>query len=153
MLKQTKEIISLTLFKLINNSFNQGVFPTAFKTVKIVPIFKSELKLMCNNYRPISLLPNISKIIEKLMNRRLNDFLEQEKWLYKFQFGFRMNFSTNNALMSIIENIQTHLDDGKFDAGVFVDLNKFSKTYHFADGTNIMQTNKSAYPLLLVKSK
>ena len=74
---------------------------------------------MCNNYRSILLLSNISKIIEKLLHRRLNDFLEQDKCFYKFRFGFRINFCTNNVFMSIIENIQTRLDDGKFVVGVF----------------------------------
>ena len=56
--------------------------------------------------------------------RRLNLFLEQHRCFYTFQFGFRLNFSTNNALMSIVENIQASLDDGNFAAGVFVDLKK-----------------------------
>ena len=123
MLKQTKKIISLPLSKLINSSFNQGVFPTAFKVAKVIPIFKSEPRLSKKS-EPISLLSNISKIIEKLMHRRLNDLLEQEKCLCKCQFGFRINSYTNNALMSLTENIRTHLDDGKFVAEVFVDLKR-----------------------------
>ena len=58
------------------------------------------------------------------MHERLNKFLEQETCFYSLQLGFRLNCSTNNALMSIIENIQTHLDDNKYVAGVFVDLKK-----------------------------
>ena len=58
------------------------------------------------------------------MHQRLNNFLEQQKCFYPFQFGFRLNFSTNNALMSIVENIQNLLDKGEYAAGVFVDLKK-----------------------------
>ena len=58
------------------------------------------------------------------MHKRLNKFLQQERCFYHLQFGFRVNFSTNNALMSIIENNQTHLDDSKYVAGVFLDLKK-----------------------------
>ena len=89
-----------------------------------VPIFKSETRLFCNNYRLIPLLFNIGKIIEKLIHLRFNLFLETRNCYYPFQFSFRLNFSTNNALMSIVENIQTLLDDGKYSAGVFVDLKK-----------------------------
>ena len=94
------------------------------KIAKVVLIFKSEARLLCNNYRPISLLSNIGKIIEKLIHLRLGLFLETRNCYYLFQFGFRLNFSTNNALMSIAENIQTQLDDGKYSAGVFVDFKK-----------------------------
>ena len=123
-LKEIKEMVSIPLSHLINKSFTSGIFPKIFKLAKIVPIFKSETRLAINNYRPISLLSNISKIIEKLMHQRLNQFLELHNCFYAFQFGFRLNYSTNNALMSIVENIQTQLDNGKFAAGIFVDLKK-----------------------------
>ena len=58
------------------------------------------------------------------MHKRLNRFLEQERCFYNLQFGFHVNHSTNNALMSIIENTQTHLDYDKYVVGVFVDLKK-----------------------------
>ena len=123
-LKEIHESISIPLSTLINRSLTTGVFPEICKIAKVVPIFKSETRLLCNNYRPISLLSNIGKIIEKLIHLRLNLFLETRNCYYPFQFGFRLNFSTNNALMSIVENIQTQLDDGKYSAGVFVDLKK-----------------------------
>ena len=94
------------------------------KITKVIPIFKSKTRLLCNNYRPISLLSNIGKIIEKSIHLRLNLFLETRSCNYPFQFGFRLNFSTSNALMSIVGNIQSQLDDGKYSAGVFVDLKK-----------------------------
>ena len=58
------------------------------------------------------------------MHQRLIFFLEQCNCYYRFQFGFRLNYSTNSALMSIVENIQTQLDNGEFPTGVFVDLRK-----------------------------
>ena len=69
-----------------------------------------------------------SLILEKLIHLRLNFFLETRNCYYPFQFGFRLDFSTNNALISIVENTQTQLDDGKYSAGVFVDLKKASDT-------------------------
>ena len=66
------------------------------------------------------------------MHKRLNKFLEQENCFYSLQFGFRLNCSTNNALMSIIENIQTQLDDNKYVGGVFVDLKRaFDTVDHY----------------------
>ena len=63
-------------------------------------------------------------IIEKLMQKRLNKFLEKERCLYNLKFSLRVNCSTNNALMSIIRNIQTNLDDSKYVPGIFVHLKK-----------------------------
>ena len=94
------------------------------KIAKVIPIFKSETRLLCNNYRPISLLSNTGKIIEELIYLRLDLFLGTRNCYYPLQFGFRLNFSTNNDLMSIVDFIQTQLDDGKYPAGVFVDLKK-----------------------------
>ena len=75
-------------------------------------------------------MSNISKIIEKIMHQRLNKFLEKSNCFYNLQFRFRLNLSTNNALLSIIENIQTDLDNGDFAAGVFIDL---KKAFHTVD--------------------
>ena len=66
----------------------------------------------------------MGKIIEELVHKRLNVFLEKEQIYYNFQFRFRLNLSTNNALLSIVESIQSHLDKNKFSAGVFFDLKK-----------------------------
>ena len=110
------------------------------KVAKVVPICKSETRLLCNNYKPICLLSNIGKIIEKLIQlRRLSLFLETRNCYYPFKFGFRINVSTNNALMSIVENIQTQLDDGKYSAGVFVDLKKAFDTVDHVS-TQVIQT-------------
>ena len=128
-LKKIKNEISISLSAIINNSFGKGIFPNLLKSAQVIPVFKSGSRLSCNNYRPISLLSNIGKIIEKLIHKRLNHFLEQHKVFYALQFGFRLNTSTNNALMSITENIQTHLDKNELTAGVFTDLRKVFDTF------------------------
>ena len=78
------------------------------------------------DYRQTSLLSNIGKITQKRMQQRLNFFIGQYNCYYPFQFGrvFKLNYSTNNALMSIVANIQTQLDNGDFATGVFVELRK-----------------------------
>ena len=123
-MKQIKDVISAPLAKLTNKSFHNSVFPKILKIVKAIPIFKSESIVARNNYRLISFLSNIGKIIEKLMYKRLRSFLETQNYFYPAQFGFRLNVSTNNALMSINENIQTQLDESKYCTRVFVDLKK-----------------------------
>ena len=118
-----KNEISKQLADLFNLSFTTGVFPSVLKTVKVVPVFKKDSKLDYNNYRPISLLSNIEKILEKLMHRRLYTFLNNKN-IYDLQFGFRQQYLTSHALINITENIRKALDDGNIGCGVFVDLQK-----------------------------
>ena len=101
-----------------------GVFPSVLKTAKVVPVFKKDSKLDYSNYRPISLLSNIEKILEKLMYKRLYTFLNKNNVIYNLQFGFRQQYSTSHALINITENIRKALDDGNIGCGVFVDRQK-----------------------------
>ena len=78
----------------------------------------------CENNRLISLLSNISKIFERVMSTRLENFLNLSEILYRFQFGFRKGFSTNHALLSIVEQIRSALDKKMFTCKVFIDLEK-----------------------------
>ena len=80
--------------------------------------------LDCNNYKPISLLPNISKIFEKLIRDRLSKFLEESKCLFSKQFGFRYKHSTTHALIDLTETIRKALDNDEFACGVFLDFKK-----------------------------
>ena len=97
---------------LFNFSLLTGVFPSALKTAKVVPVFKKDSKLDHSNYCPISLLSNIEKILEKLMYKRLHTFLNNNNIIYNSQFGFRQQYSTSHALINIIEIIRKALDDG-----------------------------------------
>ena len=101
-----------------------GVFSSVLKTAKVVPVFKKDSKLNCRNYRPISLLSNIEKIVEKPTYKRLYTFLNNNDIIYNLQFGFRQQYSTSHALINITENIRKALDDGNIGCGVFVDLQK-----------------------------
>ena len=77
-----------------------------------------------NNYCPISLLSILDKIMEKLMHKRLYNFMEENDILYHKQFGFRKGNSTINALIQITERIKESIDKGKFGCGIFIDLRK-----------------------------
>ena len=100
------------------------LFPNICKLVQVIPIFKNDFRLPCTNYRTISLLMNISKIFEKGIHSRLNLIFKQHNDLCPYQFGFQIDYSTNNALMTIVERIQKQLDARNYTAGVFVDLKK-----------------------------
>ena len=123
-MKQSNDIIVSPLAELLNKSFQSAIFPEIFKIAKVIPIFKCESQVICNNYKPISLFSNIGRLIEKLMHKQVYTFLEQQNCFYNAQFGFCLCLSPNNALMLITETIQSQLDQNKSCTGVFVDLKK-----------------------------
>ena len=112
----------MQLADLFNLSFVNGIFPSVLKNAKVVSVFKKDSKLDFGNYRPISLLSNIEKILEKLVYKRLYNFLNNNDII--FQFGFRQHYSTSHALINITENITKAFDEGNIGCGVFVDLQK-----------------------------
>ena len=118
------EDICKPLSYIFNLSFNSGIYPSMLKVANAIPVFKKDSKLIVSNYRPISLLSNINKILEKLMFKRVYEFLENNKCIYKLQFGFRSKHSTNHTLVDITETIRSALDGKKIAGGVFVDLQK-----------------------------
>ena len=125
-LKEIKKEISEPLSTLINLSFDTGDFPNYIKVAKVIPVYKKRDQQESNNYMPISLRSNISKLIEKVLYNRLlyNKFLSQNKCLFNYQFGFQNHHSTNHELASITEKIRKALDEGKFACGIFLDFQK-----------------------------
>ena len=123
-LKLLKNDISQQLSDIFNMSFLTGQFPSVLKIAKVIPIHKKQSKVDYANYRPISLLSNIEKIIEKLMYKRLSNFLDINNLIYSLQFGFRQKYSTTHALINLTESIRQTLDEGSFGCGIFVDLQK-----------------------------
>jgi Reverse transcriptase (RNA-dependent DNA polymerase) len=99
----------------------QGVFPEKLKTNRSVPIFKTGDKLQCDNYRPISLLSSISKILEKAITNRLT--LHLKDLLCHEQFGFQENTSTVHHLLKLT-NYKKELNDKNYVVGIFLDLRK-----------------------------
>ena len=124
LLKILNNNISLCLSKIINDSFLHGIFPDKLKIAKVTPIFKKGSRTDKSNYRPISVLSIFSKIFEKLVYKRVYNYLEYRNILNEFQFGFRANRSTSHALLSTIENLKEFLDKGSFGVGLFIDFKK-----------------------------
>ena len=123
-LRSNMHILADPVTILLNKSISEGTFPDLLKLANVCPIYKKNDKTKCENYRPISLLSNLSKIFERMMHTRIYDFLEKCDVIYKLQFGFRKKYSTNHSLLSIVESIRDNLDNKTFSCGVFVDLEK-----------------------------
>ena len=130
LLKILNNELSEILSKLVNDSFESGIFPDKFKIARVTPVFKKGSRLNRDNYRPISVLSIFSKIYEKLMYKRLYNYLEKYDILYSLQFGFREKMSTSQALMSISEMIRKSIDNKEYGCSVFIDLTKAFDTVH-----------------------
>jgi endonuclease/exonuclease/phosphatase family metal-dependent hydrolase len=140
-LKSSLPFIAYPLSQLINSSFECGIFPDALKIGKLCPIFKNGDKKLSSNYRPISVLPSISKIYERAIKNRLSTFLEQDSILIRNQFGFRKNYSTYMPIMDLYDKISSAIDNNEYAVTIFIDLAKafdtidysvlFSKLYHY----------------------
>ena len=128
LLKIIPDLIIKPLCRLINKSFSEGIFPDFLKIVKVIPIHKGNSIQDMNNYRPISLLSIFDKIIEKLMHKRLYNFLEDNNILYEKQYGFRKKNSTIFSLIEITEKIKESIDKNKYGCGIFIDLRKAFNT-------------------------
>ena len=90
------------LSEIFNISFSCGVFPSILKTAKVILVHKKDSKLDFSNYRPISLLFDVKKFLEKLMYNRINKFFSDNNLIYSLQFGFRQKYSTVHALHSLL---------------------------------------------------
>ena len=99
-----------------------GIFPNACLVTKLKPIFKKGKKVDPSNYRPIPLLPLISKIIDKVVHSQSNEFLSDNKILYNYQFGFRANHSTNLRLSFLTHKILKDFDEGLLTGMALIDL-------------------------------
>ena len=123
-LRDFKKELSELLCLIVNLSFSEGIFPDPLKHAKVIPIYKKEDPLNCNNYRPISLLSNVGKVFEKLMHHQLHCFLEHV-CLYTQQFGFHNSHSTNQALINITDKIHKTLDNNNFACGMHQGLTNY----------------------------
>ena len=124
LLKDASDVIAQTLTGLINKSFSDGVFPRVWKCAKVIALFKDGDKSIKDNYRPISILPTISKIIERSAHIQLSSFLEVNRLLSQSQFGFRLKRSTSTALIDFTDQVPENMDKGCVTGTVFLDLCK-----------------------------
>ena len=112
------------LLHVFNLSFRTGIVPKKLKIAKVIPLYKKNKHDCVENYRPIALLSIFSKILEKLMHKRLYDFLIHFDLLIPQQFGFRPKYSTSLSVINFTDYISTQLDNGNICCGLFMDLSK-----------------------------
>lgn len=123
-LKTLEPYITPIMVHIINNSIHLGIFPDHYKKAEIIPIFKAGDKHEPTNYRPISLLSNLSKIFEKVLKIRLLKFLNKVGFFSNKQYGFRTGVSTEDALSHLTSFIYKNLDKSRPTMGIFLDLAK-----------------------------
>ena len=134
LLKSIKCEISKPLTIIINQSLKTGIFPDALKVAKVKPLFKKGDNCCLNNYRPISVLPTISKIFERVMYIQLYTFFNVNNLLSEQQYGFRSQHSTELACIKLVDYILKEMDnirDMKIPTSIFLDLSKAFDTLNF----------------------
>ena len=122
--KLIKQDIISPLVILFNKSLETGVVPDLMKLAEIIPIYKSKDKTLLNNYRPISLLPIFSKLMEKIVHIRLYNFLMSKHIFYNSQYGFRKHHATAHAIHEFVDNTVNAFDNKLLTLSVFLDLSK-----------------------------
>ena len=139
LLKHAKQEPVNGLVIIFSKSFQEGCFPEILKIAKVIPVHKGDVTTDPGNYRPISLLSVFDKLLEKVMLSRLLQFLNKNDILYKYQFRFRKNHATSNALTEVKDHIYKSLDEGSYVFGIYIDLKK-SIRYSSTSDTPIQTT-------------
>ena len=112
------------MYIIFNKSLSSGEFPENVKLAIVKPLYKGKSRLEISNYRPISLLLVMSKILEKIVNLRLTKFFNKHNILYEGQYGFRKNRSSLDAILDLTGNILDGFNKGMYTVGLFLDMSK-----------------------------
>ena len=131
-LRDIAYVIAKPLTHIINCSLKNASVPSDFKSSKVVPIFKTGQKDNFDNYRPISVLPAVSKIIEKCVHTQIMEHLEHNNLLSIHQFGFRKKRSTELAAVCFLDEIRKAMDTGMLTGAIYIDLSKAFDTISHA---------------------
>jgi hypothetical protein len=123
-LKHIKDEIAEPISIIINQSLNLGIFPTKLKIAKVTPVHKKGDSHTFSNYRPISILPSVSKIFERVMHNQIHDYFSQLHIYYNSQYGFRPQHSTELAALELIDRLITKLGQNETPINIYLDLSK-----------------------------
>lgn len=153
LLKRHINTLNLPLTHIFNLSIETGVVPTCLKIAKVVPIYKKGDHSHITNYRPISLIPTVIKILEKLIYNRVYNYLDKHEILYKYQFGFRPNHSTSLAVLEVVDYCYQNLSAHNDVLGIYIDISKafdtvdhvilLKKLYHYGIRGSLYEWFKS----------
>ena len=124
LLKIIKDDVASSITLIINQSFQSGIFPDQLKIAKVIPILKKGDSAKLDNYRPISILPAISKMFEKIIFNQLQEHFITNKLFCDGQYGFRERHSTELAALELIDRIVLAMDKGEIPFSIFIDLSK-----------------------------
>ena len=124
LLKSIAGVIFEPLIHIFNLSINSGIFPSRWKIARVIPLYKQGDKSDVSNHRPIAILSPLSKVFEKIIKERISSYLDKINFFIKYQFGFRANRSTEQALAALLLEINDCLDDDFYVTTVFYDIKK-----------------------------
>ena len=124
LIKRIKDVLIKPLTLLINQMLSSGHFPSQLKISRVIPLFKSGDPELFSNYRPISLLPSLSKIFERVIFNQLFNYMNNNKLLCLEQYGFRPGHSTELAALQLVNKITEQMDIGKIPLSIHMDLSK-----------------------------
>ena len=124
MLKSLHKLIVFPLCHIFNQSIQEGIFPKLMKRAKVIPLYKGKEMDYMVNYRPVSLLIMISKLLEKIVYSRLYSFLDKNGSLFSSQYGFRSNHSCEHTILEFVGHTLQAKNRGEHAASVFLDLSK-----------------------------
>ena len=131
LLKQIKHIIVEPLTLIINQSLTSGIYPDKFKISKITPLHKKDDRTVISNYGPISLLPTMSKIIERIMHSQLYAYFNENNLIAEQQYGFRSHHSMELTALKLSVTIMCELDRSLIPFVIFLDLSKAFDTLNY----------------------
>ena len=139
-LRDAAEVVAAPLTHIFNLSLSSSIVPDDFKLAKVTPLYKGKSHADPNNYRPISVLSVMSKILERIVYDQVQSYLDERKIIYPFQSGFRKSFSTNTTLLYLTDYIRNSMDEKKLTGVLLLDLKKAFDTVNH----NIMVKKLSA---------
>ena len=124
LLKLSSSIVGPSLAYIFKSCIDAEIFPNEWKIAKVTPLFKKGSNRELGNYRPISVLPLVSKVFEKIMYHQLYDYFQENRLLNTYQSGFRLVHSTTTALLETTNNWSINIDIGLLNGVLFIDLKK-----------------------------
>ena len=124
LIKVASEPLSIPFTYIYNQSIANGIVPDVFKISRVTPIYKSGEVTDTGNYRPIATLSSFSKVLERLIYNQLYLVLAKNDIIYKYQFGFRKGYCTEQAILEITDNLNSAIDNKQITCGLFLDFSK-----------------------------
>ena len=122
--KLNAQVLAIPISAIFNNLVSSGLYPNVLKIACVTSLFKSGDKFNVNNYRPISSLPLLNIIFEKLLHKRMNSFLEANDIFSPCQYGFRKGLNTGDAVNELLDNVYNSMHRNEYRGAIFLDLSK-----------------------------